>query len=124
MRLERFGAPHSPEKKGDGDDLGTSAPPITAMRGGAAHRDLGIVGTAQSDALVRQSGVVELLTAGDAALITMVAAVRIDETALREIFVKFLDERSKAAGAQALSVQQKDELFDQFVHGEKSDGTH
>jgi hypothetical protein len=96
------------------------------MRGGAAPRDLGIAGTAQGGSLVQQTnrGIVELLTAGDAASITMVAAARIDAKALREIFVKFLDERSKAAGAQALSVQQKDELFDQFVHWEKSDGTH
>ncbi|HUC64717.1 MAG TPA: hypothetical protein VMA53_04765 [Stellaceae bacterium] len=62
--------------------------------------------------LVQQTdrGVVELLAAGDAALITMVAAARIDEKALREIFVKFLDER-RAVGAQALSVQQERRAF-------------
>jgi uncharacterized protein len=49
-----------------------------------------------------------------------VAAAPLDEKTLREIFVKFLDERSKAAGAQALSVQQKDELFDQFARWEKT----
>jgi hypothetical protein len=55
------------------------------MRGGAAPRDLGSVGTVQSDLLVQRTnrGVVELLTAGDAALITMAAAARIDEKVLR-----------------------------------------
>ncbi|HUH83863.1 MAG TPA: hypothetical protein VLX85_04600 [Stellaceae bacterium] len=43
-----------------------------------------------------------------------VAAAPVDEKTLREILVKFLDERGKAAGAQALSVQEKDELFDQL----------
>jgi hypothetical protein len=90
VRLERFGALRSPEEKGDGDHLRTNAPPITATRGSAAPRDLGSVGTAQGGSLVQHAdrGVVELLTAGDAALITMVAAARIDEKALRDIFVK------------------------------------
>ncbi len=32
---------------------------------------------------------------------------------MRDIFAKFLDERSRATG-QAMNTQQKDELFDQF----------
>ena len=35
---------------------------------------------------------------------------------LRMIFMKFLDERAKASGAQAMSQEQKDALFDQFRH--------
>jgi TRAP transporter TAXI family solute receptor len=39
----------------------------------------------------------------------------VDEKQLHEIFAKFLDERSKAAG-KAMTAAQKDELFDQFKH--------
>lgn len=42
------------------------------------------------------------------------AAPRLDEKELRQIFAKFLDERAKASGSQSLTVEQKDELFDQF----------
>jgi TRAP-type uncharacterized transport system substrate-binding protein len=52
-----------------------------------------------------------------------VAAAPLDEKALREIFAKFLDERSKAAGGQTLSLQQKDELFDQFERWQQSSRT-
>jgi uncharacterized protein len=52
------------------------------------------------------------------------AAPQLDEKTLRTIFAKFLDERSKAAGSQVLSLQQKDELFDQFERWQESSGTH
>ncbi len=35
---------------------------------------------------------------------------------LRMIFMKFLDERAKASGSQAMTQEQKDALFDQFRH--------
>ncbi len=42
------------------------------------------------------------------------AAPAIDEDELHEIFTRFLDERSRLAGGRAMSVQEKDQLFDQF----------
>lgn len=42
------------------------------------------------------------------------AAPQVDEQHVREIFVKFLDERAKAAGGRTLTAEQKGELFDQF----------
>jgi TRAP transporter TAXI family solute receptor len=41
------------------------------------------------------------------------APVAVNEQQMREIFTRFLDERSRSGG-QALTAQQKDELFDQF----------
>jgi TRAP transporter TAXI family solute receptor len=43
------------------------------------------------------------------------APTLVNEQQLRDIFAKFLDERSKAAGA-TMTAAQKDELFDQFKH--------
>jgi len=40
-------------------------------------------------------------------------AVSMTDQQMRDVFAKFLDERSKATG-QAMNTQQKDELFDQF----------
>jgi uncharacterized protein len=40
--------------------------------------------------------------------------VAINEEQMRDIFAKFLDERSRASGATALSSEQKSQLFDQF----------
>ena len=37
----------------------------------------------------------------------------VNEQQMREIFTRFLDERTRGSG-QALTAQQKDELFDQF----------
>jgi TRAP-type uncharacterized transport system substrate-binding protein len=42
------------------------------------------------------------------------APVAFNETEMRDIFTKFLDERSKANGAQTLTAEQKEQLFDQF----------
>jgi TRAP transporter TAXI family solute receptor len=42
------------------------------------------------------------------------APVAINEQQMREIFTRFLDERTRSTGGQALTAQQKDELFDQF----------
>ena len=42
------------------------------------------------------------------------APVAYSEDQLRDIFVKFLDERSKASGSQTLTAEQKVELYDQF----------
>jgi uncharacterized protein len=42
------------------------------------------------------------------------APVAMSEDQLREIFAKFLDERSKAGGKTTLTAEQKDELYDQF----------
>ncbi len=42
------------------------------------------------------------------------SAPALDDKELHEIFVKFLDERSKASGGQTLTAEQKDQLFDQF----------
>jgi uncharacterized protein len=42
------------------------------------------------------------------------AAPQLDEQHIREIFVRFLDERAKAAGGRTLTAEQKGELFDQF----------
>jgi uncharacterized protein len=39
---------------------------------------------------------------------------------LKAIFARFLDERQRATGGQPLSQQQKDDLFGQFEHWEKS----
>jgi TRAP-type uncharacterized transport system substrate-binding protein len=41
------------------------------------------------------------------------APVAVNEQQMREIFTRFLDERTRSTG-QALTAQQKDELFDQF----------
>jgi TRAP-type uncharacterized transport system substrate-binding protein len=40
--------------------------------------------------------------------------VALNEDQMRDIFAKFLDERSRASGATALSGEQKTQLFDQF----------
>jgi len=40
--------------------------------------------------------------------------VAINEEQMREIFSRFLDERAKGSGGQALSSEQKEQLFDQF----------
>jgi len=42
------------------------------------------------------------------------APVAVNEQQMREIFAKFLDERTRVSGGQALTGQQKEELFDQF----------
>jgi uncharacterized protein len=42
------------------------------------------------------------------------APVAVNEQQMREIFAKFLDERTRVGGGQALTGQQKEELFDQF----------
>jgi uncharacterized protein len=42
------------------------------------------------------------------------APVAVNEQQMREIFTRFLDERTKSSGGSALTAQQKDELFDQF----------
>ncbi len=42
------------------------------------------------------------------------APVAVNEQQMREIFARFLDERTKSSGGSALTAQQKDELFDQF----------
>lgn len=42
------------------------------------------------------------------------APVAVNEQQMREIFARFLDERTRSNGGQALTAQQKDELFDQF----------
>ncbi len=47
------------------------------------------------------------------------APTLVNEQQLHDIFAKFLDERSKAAG-QAMTSAQKDELFDQFKHWQGS----
>jgi uncharacterized protein len=51
------------------------------------------------------------------------AAPPLDEKQLRDIFAKFLDARSKAAGGQTLPLQQKNELFDEFERWEQSSQT-
>ncbi|MBV8652669.1 MAG: TRAP transporter substrate-binding protein [Alphaproteobacteria bacterium] len=47
------------------------------------------------------------------------APTMVNDQQLHDIFAKFLDERSKAAG-QAMSAAQKDELFDQFKRWQSS----
>lgn len=42
------------------------------------------------------------------------APVAVSEQQMREIFTRFLDERTRSTGGQSLTAQQKDELFDQF----------
>jgi len=42
------------------------------------------------------------------------APVAVNEQQMREIFARFLDERTHSTGGQSLTGQQKDELFDQF----------
>jgi TRAP transporter TAXI family solute receptor len=42
------------------------------------------------------------------------APVAVNEQQMREIFARFLDERTRSNGGQSLTAQQKDELFDQF----------
>jgi uncharacterized protein len=41
-------------------------------------------------------------------------APALDEKELREIFTKFLDERTRLSGGAVMSAQEKDQLFDQF----------
>jgi hypothetical protein len=48
------------------------------------------------------------------------AAPAMDETEMREIFARFLDERAKAAGGQTLAADQKSLLFDQFKRWQNS----
>ena len=48
-------------------------------------------------------------------------AVSINDQQMRDIFAKFLDERSRATG-QAMNTQQKDELFDQFKRWQEEIG--
>lgn len=52
------------------------------------------------------------------------AAPAMDEKELREIFAKFLDQRSRVAGGRALSMQEKDQLFDQFQRWQQASQTH
>ena len=47
-------------------------------------------------------------------------APAMDNKELHDIFTKFLDQRSKLAGGRALSLQEKDELFDQFQRWQSS----
>jgi TRAP-type uncharacterized transport system substrate-binding protein len=42
------------------------------------------------------------------------APVAFNETEMRDIFTRFLDERTKANGGQTLTAEQKEQLFDQF----------
>jgi uncharacterized protein len=42
------------------------------------------------------------------------APVAVNEQQMREIFARFLDERTRSTGGQALTAEQKDQLFDQF----------
>jgi hypothetical protein len=42
---------------------------------------------------------------------------------MRDIFTKFLDERTKANGGQTLTAEQKEQLFDQFKRWQ-GDHTH
>jgi uncharacterized protein len=42
--------------------------------------------------------------------------VALNDDQMRDIFAKFIDERSKAGGGNALSPEQKSQLFDQFKH--------
>ena len=48
------------------------------------------------------------------------SATPIDKAQLREIFAKFLDQRSTLAGGHALSAEEKDQLFDQFERWQQS----
>ena len=41
---------------------------------------------------------------------------------MRDIFVKFLDERSKASGSETLSAEQKEQLYDQFRRWQSEHG--
>lgn len=50
------------------------------------------------------------------------APTAFSEDQLRDIFVKFLDERSKASGSQTLSAEQKVELYDQFRRWQSEHG--
>ena len=42
---------------------------------------------------------------------------------LKEIFAKFLDERSRLSGGSAMTQQRKDELFDQFQRWQQQQAT-
>lgn len=44
------------------------------------------------------------------------APVALSEDQMRDIFAKFLDERSKIGGGTTLTAEQKEQLFDQFKH--------
>jgi TRAP transporter TAXI family solute receptor len=46
--------------------------------------------------------------------------VAMSEEQMREIFTRFLDERSKASGGETLTAEQKSELFDQFRRWENA----
>lgn len=48
------------------------------------------------------------------------AAPPLDEKELREVFAKFLDQRSKLAGGRVLSMDEKNQLFDQFERWQQS----
>lgn len=52
------------------------------------------------------------------------AAPPIDPAELHEIFAKFLDQRSRLAGGQPLSPQEKDQLFDQFQRWQQGNPSH
>jgi hypothetical protein len=45
---------------------------------------------------------------------TTTTPVAFNETEMRDIFAKFLDERTKANGGQTLTAEQKEQLFNQF----------
>jgi TRAP-type uncharacterized transport system substrate-binding protein len=51
------------------------------------------------------------------------APIAFNETEMRDIFTKFLDERTKANGGQTLTAEQKEQLFDQFKRWQ-GDHTH
>lgn len=50
------------------------------------------------------------------------APTAMSQDQLRDIFVKFLDERSKASGSEALSAEQKEQLYDQFRRWQSEHG--
>jgi len=52
------------------------------------------------------------------------AASPVDPAELHAIFGKFLDQRSRLAGGQPLSPQEKDQLFDQFQRWQRSNPSH
>ena len=49
--------------------------------------------------------------------------VAMSEDQMREVFARFLDERTKSGGSQTLTAEQKDQLFDQFRRWE-NEHTH
>ncbi len=48
------------------------------------------------------------------------SAAPLSEKDLREIFAKFLDERTRLSGGKALSASEKNAMFDQFQRWQKS----